>query len=352
MQLTQAKQNRIFWILQIGGWLFVHLLSLILLKEVDTAFLVFNIVAGTVVGIVATTPLRYYLKRHIRFDRFGWRELLRILGACVAGALLMALLSFIAGYVFGRYFESDNEFVKALMQSYNKVWLLIINSLFFTFIWIACYLVIKLLLKLNRDRIERLELNDNLKQARLNTLKGQINPHFMFNSLNNIRGLMLEDVERARDMLTRLSEMLRYSLTKDQVDAISLDSELEMVGHYVDLSRIQFEDRLRYREEVNPDTRSALIPPMLVQLLIENAFKHGISRLKEGGEVFLRSYLKDRDLIIEVRNTGTLELGSNTTQLGLKNIRQRLRLLYGERAAFDLSQEGGEVLAVIKVPQT
>ena len=95
--------------------------------------------------------------------------------------------------------------------------------------WLVTYLVIKLLLKLNRDRIERLELNTTLKQAQLNTLKGQINPHFMFNSLNNIRGLMLEDVEKSREMLTKLSEILRYSLTKNNVDSIPVHEELEVV---------------------------------------------------------------------------------------------------------------------------
>ena len=93
-----------------------------------------------------------------------------------------------------------------------------------------------------------------LKQAQLNTLKGQINPHFMFNSLNNIRGLMLEDVERSREMLTKLSEMLRYSLTKASNNAIALSEELEMVENYIELSKIQFEDRPHYQESVAAET--------------------------------------------------------------------------------------------------
>jgi LytS/YehU family sensor histidine kinase len=224
------------------------------------------------------------------------------------------------------------------------------SSLILISMWVLCYLAIKLLLKLNKDRLERLELNDSLKQARLNTLKGQINPHFMFNSLNNIRGLMLEDVERSREMLTKLSEMLRYSLTENDINATSLEQELEIVNHYIDLSKIQLEDRLQFRKEVDPKSLGVEIPPMLVQLLVENAVKHGISVLKQGGEVILKTWVGEGALHIEVLNDGKLKSGGDSTGLGLKNIRQRLKLLYGTDAKFTIAQQGPQVLAKIKIP--
>jgi LytS/YehU family sensor histidine kinase len=209
---------------------------------------------------------------------------------------------------------------------------------------------VKIAVKLNANRLERSELNATLKQAQLNTLKGQINPHFMFNSLNNIRGLMLEDVERSRDMLTKLSEMLRYSLTKNDVEAIALEEELEMVENYIALSKIQLEDRLTYTKTVDARTLALNIPPMIVQLLVENAVKHGISNLKSGGEVHLSTSMEASLLCIKVVNTGKLQITPNSTQLGLKNIQQRLRLLYGDRASFSIAEEGNKVVALIKIP--
>jgi LytS/YehU family sensor histidine kinase len=135
--------------------------------------------------------------------------------------------------------------------------------------------------ELNKSRETRLELESNLKESQLNTLKGQINPHFMFNSLNNIRGLMLEDVTAARNMLTSLSETLRYSLTKSESNSIALEDELDMVKNYIELSKIQLESRLQFESFIDENSLSTQIPPMIIQMLIENAIKHGISNLIE-----------------------------------------------------------------------
>ncbi|MEX0290303.1 MAG: sensor histidine kinase [Flavobacteriaceae bacterium] len=313
-------------------------------------FVLFSIVMGTFIGILSTSLLRYYLKRNIFFDKFGLKELVKISVSVIITTAFYALLNFLSGILYVKYGPELTEFDLKILKSYDNFWLLAINSLIVIFVWVACYLAIKLLLKLNTDRIERLELNTTLKQAQLNTLKGQINPHFMFNSLNNIRGLMLEDVERSRDMLTKLSEMLRYSLTKNDVNAIALEEELEMVENYIDLSKIQFEDRLTFVKEIDPGSLNIPIPPMIIQLLIENAAKHGISNLKQGGVITLRTSAEEQELTIQVRNTGKLHLDEHSTQLGLKNIRQRLRLLYGELAKFTLREEGGEVIADIKIP--
>jgi hypothetical protein len=351
MQIAQKGRNRAFWTLQLGGWIFINVLSLLVLKDVGAEFLIFSVVSGVLSGILSTTPLRYYLRKHIIFDGLNWQVVARIFGVIVVGSLVYGLCNFLSGYLYVNYFETEeNEIVKSILKGYNSIWLLIINSMIIVGIWVMCYLTIKLLLKLNADRLERLELNTSLKEAQLNTLKGQINPHFMFNSLNNIRGLMLEDVERSREMLTKLSEMLRYSLTENDINATSLESELEMVNHYVDLSKIQFEDRLKFHSEIDPESLNVEIPPMVVQLLVENAIKHGISDRKEGGEVRLSTRVYQGFLEIEVANDGILKLRGNTTQLGLKNIRQRLKLLYGTRGEFQLSQREDRVIATVKIP--
>lgn len=350
MQLSEKRRNRIFWLLQFLGWGFMNILSLFLVKMMSTSFIIFSIFAGMFVGIFSTSLLRSYLRRKIFFDNFGLKEIVKIIVSTTIASAIYALLSIASGFIFALFWTLETEIDKKLFEVYNNVGLLISGSLFSVFGWVILYLVIKLLLKLNSDRIERLELNATLKQAQLNTLKGQINPHFMFNSLNNIRGLMLEDVEKSREMLTKLSEMLRYSLTKNNVNAIALKDELEMVDNYVDLSKIQFEDRMTFIKEIAPESLNLEIPPMIVQLLVENAAKHGIGNLKEGGVIKLKTTVKDGILDIQVINAGQLKIDSESTQLGLQNIRQRLKLLYGDMATFSLEQLEEQVHAHIKIP--
>ncbi|MBK8392449.1 MAG: histidine kinase [Saprospiraceae bacterium] len=161
-------------------------------------------------------------------------------------------------------------------------------------------------MKLRNEKIRRLELEAALKEAQLNTLKGQINPHFMFNSLNNIRALILENPHKSREMLTSLSEMLRASLNADMTDTITVREELETVKNFIALSTIQMEDRLHYEQEVDDQFMDARIPLMMLQLVIENAIKHGISTLPEGGTVKLSITESENKLLISVSNDGRL----------------------------------------------
>ncbi len=218
------------------------------------------------------------------------------------------------------------------------------------FVWFFVFLTIKIYHQLKTVQLKQIQLESNLKESQLNTLKGQINPHFMFNSLNNIRGLMLEDVSKSRDMLTRLSETLRYSLTKNSLNSISLEDELEMIENYVAISKIQFEERLEFVSDIDKNTLNKQIPPMIIQMLIENAIKHGISSLKNGGKVILTTKIENQNLIIVVKNSGQLKSRDNSTQLGLKNIKQRLQLLYGAEATFTILEKNNEVQASIKIP--
>jgi len=218
------------------------------------------------------------------------------------------------------------------------------------FIWLFVVCAIKVYNYVNQVTLSRLELETSLRESQLNTLKGQVNPHFMFNSLNNIRGLILEDPQRSRDMITRLSEMLRYSLTKNGVNTIPLKEELQTVDNYIEISKIQFEERLTFNIAINPETLNVAIPPMIVQMLIENAVKHGIGRLKEGGEVSLTADVLDNFLHIEVANSGRLNIEEGTTRLGLENIKKRLGLIFGSRATFSLTEKGNFVTAKISIP--
>ena len=215
--------------------------------------------------------------------------------------------------------------------------------------WTVLYFSIKGLRKLNSQRIARLQLRDNVKQAQLNTLKGHINPQFMFTTLNNIKGLMLEDVPQSREMLTKLSEMLRYSLTKNNVNAISLEDELEMVMHYIDLSKIQYGDRLSFSSKINGDSRSITIPPMLILNLIENATKNGVFQLQHGGGVQLSIMPSDGFLALSVTHSQN-QLKNKSYDFEIQKIKQRLRLLFKENAIFRMETEEDHTVIRIVLP--
>jgi len=231
----------------------------------------------------------------------------------------------------------------------------IYNFFFFTsqfIIWLFVFLTIKIYHQLKRVQLKQLQLEANLKESQLNTLKGQINPHFMFNSLNNIRGLMLEDVGKARNVLTNLSETLRYSLTKSETNSIALEDELEMVESYIEIAKIQYEGRLQFEVEIEEATLNKQIPPMIIQMLVENALKHGISKLKSGGKVRLTSSIRENQLHVIVVNSGSIVQSQTSTQLGIQNIKKRLELLYGNQATFSLKEKDNTVIATIIIPLT
>ena len=343
-----------FWTVQLLSWGGLVFIAYAFTPNIEGykqgKFFFYSLVATFIIGLVTTGILRGYLKRILNFDNFDSRQVVKIMVAILIVSLLYFGMSYAFGYGIGKY--SPDQMQIPDMYKDMGLGLAFFNSIFTMTGWTIFYLAVKIAFKLNANRLERSELNATLKQAQLNTLKGQINPHFMFNSLNNIRGLMLEDVEKSRDMLTKLSEMLRYSLTKNDVDAIALAEELEMVDNYIALSKIQFEHRLVFKKEIEKDTLGMQIPPMIIQLLVENAAKHGISKLKSGGTITLKTEKDNENLVIRVINTGKLMIAENSTQLGLKNIRQRLRLLYGNRASFSLKEKDEEVIATIYIPLT
>lgn len=347
------KSNKVFYLIQIVAWGGLSFVSSLVIKVFSTEFILYSTVASTFIGVFSTSLLRWYIKKYVFFSSVRTKEIVKIFVATLLTTALYAILSILFGIVTAKFF-GDEIFASEVefMTKFDHPLLLVINSLFIIFGWLICYLFIKFVIKLNTDRIERLQLQTSLKESQLNTLKGQINPHFMFNSLNNIRGLMLEDVEKSREMLTRLSDMLRYSLTKNDTDSIALEEELEMVDNYVAISKIQLEERLHFVKEIDENVLSCDIPPMIIQLLIENAIKHGISPLKKGGTVKLKVHRVREGLSIEVSNTGKLVITEGSTRVGLENIKKRLMLLYGVSASFSLEEANNEVTARILIPQS
>ncbi len=351
MKFTKTKKEILFWILQFGGWMFINSFIFIVHLGFSELYILSSFFANSIIGIISTSLFRTYLNNNIDIEYFGKSSIRNLVISFFASSIFYYFLVYSSEefyeIIIGRT-EDENQFIKENINFLYGVF----NAMITIFGWTIIYFTIKFILNENKNRLDNIALNTTLKEAQLNALKGQINPHFMFNSLNNIRGLMLEDVDKSREMITKLSDMLQYALSKNKVDLISLREEIEMVDNYIALAKIQMEDRLVYDKKIANDTLSISIPPMIIQLLVENAAKHGISNLKSGGTIVLETFFNNDELQVIVTNTGKLSISENSTKLGLKNIKQRLRLVYGPKASFSLEEVSEEVVATIKIPIT
>ena len=219
--------------------------------------------------------------------------------------------------------------------------------------WSAIYFAYQFLQKNREVEIEKWKLQATVKDAELSALKSQINPHFIFNSLNNIRSLVIEDAEKARNSITHLSDLLRFSIQFDPYEKVSLVKEMEVVADYLNLESIQLEERLTYHLLMDKKTKEALVPPMMIQTLVENAIKHSINNLPSGGEIIVESKLSPEFMTIYVKNTGQIktEAAPKRRGIGITNAKERLRLLYGEQASLSLeNMNENMVCATVKIP--
>jgi LytS/YehU family sensor histidine kinase len=217
--------------------------------------------------------------------------------------------------------------------------------------WNAIYSAVHHSRRTRRAELEKLQTEVVAREAELSALHGQVNPHFLFNSLNSLRALIYEDPARADRMVTELANVLRYSLTSGRARTVPLCEELDAVSDYLALERIRFEERLKVTVDVPEALDTASIPPMLLQTLVENAIKHGIEQQREPGEVRITAAQFGDSIQLEVRNTGHLRSNSNGTGIGLGNARERLRLLYGDGTSLELRESNGWVIASIQWPR-
>ncbi|MEI7734711.1 MAG: histidine kinase [Ferruginibacter sp.] len=201
-------------------------------------------------------------------------------------------------------------------------------------LWFLAYIVYHYVEKNRKDQLDRLRLESTVKELELKTIKSHINPHFIFNSLNSIRALVDENPERARKAITELSNILRSSMHAEKSETVTLQRELNIVEDYLALEHMRFEERLQVEMDIDPDTLGQPVPPMMLQTLVENSIKHGISKLVNGGKVRIVADFKDDHLELLVQNTGQLTPNINGDGFGIKSTQDRLNLMYQGKATF------------------
>ena len=202
-----------------------------------------------------------------------------------------------------------------------------------------------------REReLQAARLETELASARLDALSAQLQPHFLFNTLNSIATLMRRDVDAAEEMMAHLADLLRRTLRQRDGHEVTLAEELELLQHYLDIMKIRFQDRLTIRIDVDPSVTNALVPPLVLQPVVENAIQHGISRKAGAGLLEVRARRDVETLEISVRDDGE-GLSGNSEGIGLSNTRRRLRELYGDAQSLALVPvEDGGLRVTLRIP--
>jgi sensor histidine kinase YesM len=326
-------RERLFWILNLTGWTGYTLaawLGALAHEKPEAYFLV--ILGAAVVGLVITVFLRMIYREL-------WNRSLLVL---VTG-VLAASYSFSFGW---RWLHNIMywDWVKDSWRPEHMMDFVsgILGSFYILLCWSGLYFGIKYYLQLQEQTQQTLKATSAAHQAQLKMLRYQLNPHFLFNTLNAISTLILDNRnETANKAVSRLSDFLRYTLDNDPMSRVTLGSEISALDLYLEIEKVRFGDRLVVEKSVEAKAQEALVPSLILQPLIENAIKYAISPSEDGGTLRISARVQHDTLVLQLSDTGPgLGNGNNgqkSSGVGLKNTRERLQQLYGDNQAFTLA---------------
>jgi sensor histidine kinase YesM len=266
----------------------------------------------------------------------------------VTGAISVAIWIILTRFLITTIFQAD--------INYQTYWDATFSYRLGSGVFLYCLTIMTYYLFVNINRLSEknareARLESLIKETELKMLRSQINPHFLFNSLNSISSLTVTDPEKARNMVIKLSDFLRYSLSEKEERPVSLRSELENLRLYLDIEKVRFGDRLVTEEYIDDECLKVRIPVMLLQPLYENAIKHGVYESTETVRIITRASMSDGILELSVSNNYESVSGSvKGTSTGLMNVTRRLELNYGNKSSLKILKENGIFTAMIFIP--
>lgn len=338
-------KSKLYWLFQIGGWgiyALVQIIGMILVLSPSQS-INFNAFIPVIIEAVIFLIITHFYRNII--NQQGWLEmnLSKLLPRIIVSSLILALPVY-----------PLRVGVSVLLDIYDPgVWTRTLGNYFINtfvlFLWSLFYFSYHYFERYSQS----LKHEAAVKEIELVNLKAQLNPHFIFNSLNSIRALVDENPKKSKTAITQLSNILRNSLIADKKKLTNFEEEFKLVKDYLALESTRYEERLRTEFEIHPDSNLFLLPPLMLQTLVENGIKHGISNLKKGGVITLRTKIFDDHMKIEIINSGQLKNGYNHSEgIGLKNTAKRLDLLYGDNSKFEIANlDDQTVLTTITIPQ-
>lgn len=343
MIFSMRKRKLTYWVVQFFAWALICLI-IGLANFMQNGYSLKILVILFEIFILFILSSHFIRETYIRKDWFS----LKISKIIINSLLLIFALSASWLIVFNILnwflFEQEKSLLNYLL---NGAFVLnIILYSIFLILWTAVYIANHLFRKSHLQELSNLKLQKSRSQYELKVLRDQLNPHFLFNSLNNIRALIEINPEHAKTAITTLSSLLRSSLLLGKKTYILLQEELKLADEYLKLEKIRFEERLNYKFDNKLQGDELIyVPPFIIQGMIENAVKHGISASSNPGEISISiSFEKDR-LLIEVENDG--EYADNGKGIGLLNTRRRLEILYKKDAGFEIKNVNGKVTALV-----
>jgi Histidine kinase len=361
--VTRPRALRSYWLCQLGGW------GLYAMVEASVATNILHLPLGRSALELAVFAAFGVALTHMLRGLLRWRAWARLpLRALVPRILGMALLSSVPLVAITNYMSIAALWVPERVDIQNlhippgmihqvRGLILVLNVTALFIVWAVLYLTITALRDQRSAALRQSELTRALQLAELRLLKSQLNPHFLFNSLNSVRALIADDPAGAQTAVTQLARTLRYTLTAGREELVTLARELEIVEDYLALESLRFGERLRIERDLAPEAMAVRVPVMLLQTVVENAIKHGIAELPAGGNLRIVAALRGGTLHIDVENTRPEKTASVFRRegegVGLDNAAERLRLLFGARANLELDLSRVELaVARIRIPET
>lgn len=339
------NKHRIYWGLQIGGWLLYAVVQIVFSFLASGSVTPRRVIFLFIEAVLCLAATHLFRGSIIRWKWLSWpmpKLIPSMLLAVMAMAVAVYFMRIPITLVLGRF---DRQALKpSQLLGFTSIYALIF------FVWAILYFTYHYFERYRKS----LKYEASMIEIELNNLKSQLNPHFIFNALNSIRALVDENPIKAKQAINQLSNILRNSLASDKKGLTNFEDELRMVKDYLGLESIRFEERLRTEFDIHPQSSSFLVPPLMIQTLVENGIKHGISRLTKGGMIQVKTFVDNQRLKIHIRNSGHLVTGAkrSNTGLGLENTIQRLKLIYGDDASFRIVNENDNfVLTEVIIPQ-
>jgi two-component system LytT family sensor kinase len=355
MDVLEKKINHksisLYWKCQLLGWGTVSVYwAYVVFTRDDYGyfFTLANYVLDIATGIILTHGYRYFALK-LKWNALSLRQLfVRIAPSIILLAVLYMLIVDLKWHYYWAILGGKDVYLWESLTYWDPV---LITGLRLMSIWILAYHLYHYYQKEIETAQQNAELSIIAKQAQLDNLSEQLNPHFLFNSLNSIKSLVIENPKTARRAIDLLSDILRSSLYEKDASFISIKDELGLVKDYVELEKVRFEERLNMVITMDDAIEGYMILPLSIQLLVENAIKHGIDKRIQGGSIMLSIVEKDEKLKIVVQNPGQIVDHGAETGIGIKNLTKRLLLQFNGEASFTLKNEAeDQVTATLIIP--
>lgn len=320
---------------------FYFLLEIELLPAIFDALL-FNLILAII--CIAIWPI-------VTYSSLDRTQLLNTLITHLAGAtVLIGLAVFLSWKLLAFINTSEGSYQEFLQDS--LLWRSALGAIFYLLIALNLYVHIYSDEFKNRS-IQEADLKRVLKETELTMLKSQLNPHFIFNSLNSISSLTLTNPEKAQEMVISLAEFLRYSIQPNQKERITLETELAAIEQYISIEKVRFGERLQIKISCKSNCKNNLLPPLIIQPLVENAIKYGIHETIENGLIEISCSCTNGLLEVMVKNNfDSTSRSAIKTGIGLKNVENRLHLLYGSKGLLKVEKDDSTFIVSLFIPQT